>query len=324
MRGVVTACCVLMAIPAAAEEARYVVRGSQLPVSVAHNGYVQSVTPRSPGEAEVQVATALVPVGAKGSYGAVASPPEGVPEGFVTPRALQSRLRPEIPAWEAATEVLRWVAVHLRIDEDDGPQDAAAVLARRGGRCSGVANAAAALLMDAGFEARTVSGLLITDAGPVPHRWLICRLPGAGWVPTDPTLGLWVVTPRHLAFGDTVTEVPRVEVAQPAGGGGIGRLPHWRGRPLRPNLGSELVCRLVGDGSPERALAVLYGGDGEVRRAVLDPEGRFESLLPGRWRLVVVADGRVLEERDVDLAPAQVHSFTVARSPQVVHREVGS
>jgi hypothetical protein len=163
----------------------------------------------------------------------------------------------------------------------------------------------------------------MTDEGPVPHRWVVCRLPGAGWVATDPTLGLWVVSPRHLVFADTVAELPEVDVLQ-TDDPGLDRLPRWRGRPVRPNAGASLVCRLVGDGTPERAMAVLYGRGGEIRRTFLEPEGRFEGLLPGRWRLVVVSDGVVLEERELRLAPSQAHSFAVARSRPATDEEVGS
>jgi hypothetical protein len=323
MREIVGGACLLIAVSGGAQEASYVVRGAQLPVAVAANGYVQSVTAMDGDRVQVQVATALVPVGSKGAYGGMQGPVGTVPDDFEIPRALRSKLRGELEAWQVATEVLKWVALHLRIEEGMESQDAATVLARRGGRCSGVANATVALLLAAGFEARTVSGLLVLEEGAVPHRWVECSLPRAGWVPTDPTLGLWAITPQHLAFADTVVDLPEVRVVQP-GDGGLERLPNWKGRPMRPNAGSDLVCRLVGEGTPLRAMAVMYGRGGDVRRTWLAPEGRFESLLPGRWRLVVVANGEVIEQRDLLLAPSQSHSFTVKRSLSTRSQEVGS
>lgn len=313
----------LVAVAGGAQEATYLVRGDQLPTSVAANGYVQSVTPRSPREAFVRVATVRVPVGSQGSYARVlqSDVPE-VPDGFVVPQRLRAKLRPELDAWEAATEVLKWVAVNLELSEGSGEQDAKTVLRRGHGRCSGIANATAALLLAAGFEAQTVSGVLVTDDGVVPHRWVACRLPEAGWVPTDPTLGLWTLTPHHLAFADTVTAVPQVDVVEP-GGDSLELLPRWKGRPVRPNVGSTLVCRLA-DGGIGSATAILYGAGGDVRRAVLQPEGRFERLLPGWWRLVVEVDGTVLEERRLRLEPAQLHTFMVT-TPRIERRsEVGS
>jgi len=314
----------LIAAAGSAQEATYVVRGRQLPTAMVANGYVQSVSERSPQEVMVRVATVRVPVGSEGSYARVqqASAPE-IPAGFEIPRSLRGKLRPETYAWEAATEILKWVAVNLKLTDGSGAQDAAAVLRRGNGRCSGIANATAALLLAAGFEARTISGLLVTEEGVVPHRWVACRLPQAGWVPTDPTLGLWALTPSHLAFADTVTDVPHVEIVH-AGSDSLETLPRWKGRPVRPNIGSTLVCRLAGGEGPDRATAILYGAGGDVRRTTLQPEGRFEHLLPGWWRLVVEVDGEILEDRRLRLQPAQSHTFTVTSVTVQRRSEVGS
>jgi hypothetical protein len=80
----------------------------------------------------------------------------------------------------------------------------------------------------------------------------------------------------------------------------------------------------VGTGHPERAVALLYGYGGEIRSAELAPEGRFDGLLPGRWRLVVIADGVVVEQRELELEQSQIHSFAVERSRPEGVREVGS
>ncbi len=312
-RALAVTVCLLAAGTAGSQEATFLVRGDRLPVPVAVNGYVQDVVRIGPHTARVHVATSLAPIGAVGRYGDVlAKPSPAIPAGFRMPPELRSRLRGDREAYEVATAVLRWVAVNLHVDTDDGPQDAASVLRWRRGRCSGVANATAALLLAAGFEARTVSGLLASAEGPIAHRWVECKLPRAGWVPTDPTLGLWVVTPDHITFADTVTSLPQV-IPQESMTNLLGRLPTWRNRPLRPNLGSELVCRLVGGAKTGTSVvAILYGAGGEVHRGVLGPEARFELLLPGRWRLVVMADGRMVENRALLLSSDQVYTFNVA------------
>ena len=306
------------------QEAVYRVSGRQLPVASEANGHVQTVTLDGDGGAVVHVATSWSPVSAVGSYAAVRAekrPP--VPDGFVLPPGLSGRLRGEDSAWEAATRVLEWVTSQVRLDaEDRAPQDASSVLKRRRGRCSGLANLSAALLLAAGFEARTVSGLLVDQDGATPHRWVECRLPGAGWVPTDPTLGLWTVTPRHLVFADAVTQAPEVETVA-LSECPLGRLPRRLGMPLRPNEGSELVCRLVSAVSSRWPVAVLHGPTGETQRSLLQPEGRFSHLLPGRWLLVVELDGRVLEQRQLDLEPGALHSLAV-ELPTRTGNEVGS
>jgi hypothetical protein len=298
--------------PAGAQEATYLMRGDQLPVSTVANGYVQSVTPSAPGEVLVRVAVTLGPVLSAGP------PPAGdptravvAPDHFVVPPPLVEALRGERSAYAAATRILGWVMANVALDVDDPePQDATSVLERRRGRCSGLANVTAALLLVSGFEARTVSGLLMAEDHGTAHRWVECRLPGAGWVPTDPTLGPWTITPRHVAFADAVSSPPSVTVltAQPAD---LGDLPRLDGRPHRPNLGSELRCRVVDGPVDARTVAVLSGPFGEERRSVLAPEGRFSGLLPGRWRLVVERDGKVIERRELTLAGGTVHSFAV-------------
>jgi len=263
---------VLMAAPALAEEADYLVTAGDFPVTSASNGYVQDVRAAAGGGVTVHVATSLAPIGATETYAViVAGTKPFVPPGF--------ELRPDLGSWEAATMVLEWAADRVSIDTaDTGLQDAASVLERGRGRCSGLANAAVALLRAAGFEARTISGLLVSDGGAIPHRWLECRLPGAGWVATDPTLGLWTVTPRHVAYPATVLTVPEIRVID-AGTDGLERLPRHDGRVVRPNRGADLVCRL--------------------------------PTKPGRWVLEVEVGGLVVERRAFVLRSGDVHSYTV-------------
>ncbi len=325
MRPILVALCIVGATWGAAQEAAYIVTGGQRPVNVVANGYVQSVTSSTDDGAEVRVAAILGPIGSEGTYEEIRNREiVGVPEDFDLPARLRSELRPELSAWEAATTILEWSARYVMVDAaDNEPQDAASVLARGRGRCSGVANATAALLLAAGFEAATVSGLLVSDNGRVPHRWVACRLPGAGWVHTDPTLGLWTITANHVAFADAVEDVPDVRVIQePADG--LSALPRRGGRPLRPNLGSDLVCRVVGDGDSSSVIAILRGGAGAIHRVALDPEGRFTAILPGRWRLTVMAGDEVIEDRDLELRAGQLQSFVVTLPESGVKREVGS
>ena len=60
--------CILATLPAAGEEATYVVSGGDIPVAAASNGYAQIVQPIAEGSAEVRVATTLAPIEAGGTY----------------------------------------------------------------------------------------------------------------------------------------------------------------------------------------------------------------------------------------------------------------
>jgi hypothetical protein len=317
--------CLLAAPPVAGEEASYLVTGGDVPVAAASNGYAQDVHTTADGAAEVRVATSLSPIGAGGTYADIAAGERpAVPAGFALPRRLLTELRPDLGAWQAATLILEWAANNVSVDVDDGgAQDAASVLERGRGRCSGLANATVALLQAAGFEARTVSGLLVGDDRPIPHRWIECRLPGAGWVASDPTLGLWTVTPRHLIFADTVFDLPEVQVLE-ASNDGLRRLPKHGGRLLRPNQGADLVCRLASTWSHPDPVAVLRGGGGEVRRSLFDPEAHFSDLLPGRWVLEIVSGEAIVERRQIDLRAGDFRSYVIDGGVEEQTQDAGS
>jgi len=311
MRSAAVAVVVLTAVAASGHEASYTFRGEPAPVSRAAGGHVQHVTRVADGELLVRVSTSMAPIRSRGGYGEIRAggAADGVPGGFRLPESLRVRLTADLSAWEAATRVVEYVMDSVRyVPDDPAPQDARSVLGRRTGRCSGLANAAAALLQSAGFEARTVSGLLVTRDGAIPHRWLECRLPGAGWVGGDPTLGLWVVTSSHVAFERPVTRRPSLERIS-GGDPDLAALPR-RGRwPVRPNEGADLECRPrspMGD-----AEVRLLGPWGEVRRSLLADRARFTGLLEGTWSLEVTVDGEVLDRLRVRLEPGRAHAVLV-------------
>lgn len=300
----------LGAPPVDGTEASFRLRGGDVPVGHTVNGYSQSVEALAGGDMIIRVGVPAVAVGAAaGGYQLEPGVEAKLPVGFGLPSRLLESISSDLDAYTRATRVLQWVDRSLDLDNTNtGDQDAVSVLRRGGGRCSGLANATVALLMAAGFEARTVSGLLVSDDRVVPHRWLECFLPGAGWVPTDPTIGFWIVTPRHMVFEHTVTHLPMVEMitvpgVQPD-------YPQLAGVPVRPDRGSELVCRVVSS-CGGNIVATLRGDAGVELRTVIEEEGRFSGMLPGRWRLEVSRDGKVVARQTLDLGGGAHHSVAV-------------
>ena len=291
-------------------EAAYRIEGER-PAEVVSNGFVQTVVGASNGGWHVSVTTDQGPIGAVHRLESAGLSEQLllVPDGFQLPAAIESRISGESDPWVRATVVLEWVDETLRLDTDDrSAQDAASVLRRGSGRCSGLANAGVGLLRAAGVPARTISGVLVGPERTVAHRWLECHLPGAGWVPSDPTLGLWAVTARHVAYRGPLGGVPEVRVLRVRGEGVVDR-PKRRGRSHRPNRGASLRCRLAD--STATAWAVLDGPDDDRRFAILSPEASFRSLSPGRWRISVVAGNRVVRRFGVWLREGDLHSVTV-------------
>lgn len=292
--------------PASGADAEWLVRGIQAPVSHSSNGFKQTVSPAGEGVWRVHVSCSSTPIGSESPAPAFLPKP-GVPGTFRFPRSLEEGFQSGQSAWERGTVILQWVASELRLNREDlRPQDALSVLSRRSGRCSGLANATAALFLAAGYDARTVGGLLITENGPVQHRWLEVRLPKAGWVGTDPTLGFWVLTPRYLCYGRTVELLPSVETLKAP----IGDLPFGpsNGVFMRPDRGSSFRCRVIA-ACGGQLVAVLRDEGGEERRAPLRPDGLFSALLPGRWTLEILKGSRSLRRVSIDIRPGEDSSL---------------
>jgi len=308
MRTLALALALLAPVTGWGGEAVYLLRGAR-PVSVARNGYVQTAVPVGDGWVRVEVATDPSPVGVRGGRVEAAPRDTWVPAGFVLPAALAGRLATAEGPWERATRALEWVMARVAYDAGDrGPQDAISVLGRRRGRCSGIANAAVGVLRAAGFPARPVSGLLIREGRAVPHRWLEVALPGAGWVPTDPTLGLWLVTAAHVACAGPVTAGVAVRVLS-GPGRDLDAMPRRGPWPCRPDVGATLACRVARPVAGARA--VLSGPAGQVLVARLERDVTFVRLLPGRWRVTLERNGRVVGRFGVDLAPGAARLLTL-------------
>lgn len=116
---------------------------------------------------------------------------------------------PQAAPWERLVGTVLWVSRRVRLVEDDrGLQDAATVLTRRVGRCSGRANLAVALLRQMGVPARVVHGLLLRADGAVWHRWGEAWLEDLGWRPFDPGVAVGAVGVRYLPILGADESVP--------------------------------------------------------------------------------------------------------------------
>lgn len=210
--------------------------------------------------------------------------------------------------YEAISRILGWVAGSIAYDLDRGkPQDAAAVLARRSGYCTGVARLTVALLEAAGIPAREVAGYVVGGDDAGYHRWIEAYLPDRGWVFSDPLRSHHYVPATYLRLAAEELRPER---------GLEGRLlerrealaavdPYHHGVPgvtARRNsdrqLAAVLRVRLEGSGS---GLAELVGNSQRRTRPLVDGGTAFVGLAPGSYRLRLMLAGRDVIERAVEL-----------------------
>lgn len=304
---------------AVAGQGIYVLSGAQ-PVSRMVNGSIQDATPLGNGDWLVQVVTEQSPVAADElagdrGVGGASNPDLRVPKGFRPPPSLMRALTGRESPLDRATAVLEWVQRTVTLDERSlEPQDARSVLKRGTARCSGLANAAVAALRAAGVPAHTLSGVLVTADGPVAHRWIEAHLGRAGWVPSDPTLGLWIVTPRHIvcrrpAVGEVSVEVRSILDDD------LAVLPRTGPWPSRPREGAGLVVRMNGlgeSGELQPGRIVLAGPGGARREALAAGELSFSRLLPGHWVVRIEVEGEAVREFGLDLRDGQLRSVSLS------------
>lgn len=253
----------------------------------------------------------------------------------VTP--LRSRARFEVPArplgdsigalaWRlvagthlesnAVERILGWVSRNVRYDLDRRQDQAAeAVLARRGGYCTGIARLSVALLRSIGIKAREVDGYVLQSSrndGPGYHRWIEVYYPDKGWVFSDPESTHGFVPATYLRLADR-----RVT---PTWSGEPGRLV-WRRDHLSivdqaPGLAAQVWARALTRERRAGALdltidrrqdgeAWLHGAGFRWREEVIRGRASFVGLEAGRYRLDLrLANGSRLQ-RTIDLGPKE-------------------
>ena len=114
-------------------------------------------------------------------------------------QALVSGAQTEV---QAVNAILDWVRANIAYDHTFSlPNDAVSVYQNRSGVCTGFSNLAVALLRAADMPARKNGGCVLSESG-WRHAWIETYYPDAGWVLSDPQVGLenWV-SPSHLFDG---------------------------------------------------------------------------------------------------------------------------
>jgi hypothetical protein len=254
-------------------------------------------------ELEVRVETA--PLGSTSRF----ELPElrGEPEEPVT-RLARAVVGDASTHYEASSRLLGWIARNIRYELDRGePQDAAAVLERRSGYCTGIARLAVALLRSVAIDAREVAGYVVGEGGGF-HRWIETRLPDRGWVFSDPLrshhyvpanyvrLGSEELWPEKGTEGLLIERQNRVETVDlfPPAAPGI-RARRNTDRQLAASLRVRTTDSSVG-------IAELTGASERRVHSLVDGRTTFLGLDPGRYQLRLLLPGGRVVEQAIELA----------------------
>ncbi|MEM9553270.1 MAG: transglutaminase-like domain-containing protein [Acidobacteriota bacterium] len=223
---------------------------------------------------------------------------------------------------EASARLLGWIARNIAYDLDrEAPQDAASVLARRSGYCTGLARLAVALSTAAGLEAREVAGYVVGEATGGPHgfhRWIETRFADLGWVDSDPLHSHHYVPATYVRLASEELDLAEgldglllerrdgIETvdAYPYAGPGI------RARRLSERrIAAALQVRVEDRAS---GLALLEGHSTRWTHSLIDGKTTFVGLEPGEYHLRLVLAGTETVERRIRLAPRQRAAISFA------------
>ncbi len=213
--------------------------------------------------------------------------------------------------YEAISRILAWMARSITYELDrDQPQNAAAVLERRSGYCTGVARLTVSLLRAVDIPAREVAGYVLPtdqgDPGSGFHRWVEAYLPDRGWTFSDPLRSHHYVPATYLRLASE-------ELATEAGLDGLllerrdgidvvdlypGAVP---GITARRNSERRLAAALtVHVEGAHAGLAELTGSGKRRAHTLIDGGTTFVGLEPGCYELRLTSAGGLVERR-VDL-----------------------
>jgi transglutaminase-like putative cysteine protease len=195
-----------------------------------NDGYSLAVASGPGGSVELRVRVVDAPLESAAPFPTAARPDSALAPAPERDAFAREKTRGSATQAEAVRRMLLAVASEIRYDADrDRNQDPAAVFASRRAYCVGYAELAVDLLRRVGIAARTVQGVLRTDAsadrydveiGGVYHRWIEVWYPDRGYAFSDPAASINGVDARYVPFdrrsltrpkGLTITEVQRPE-----------------------------------------------------------------------------------------------------------------
>lgn len=236
--------------------------------------------------------------------------------------------------YEASSRILGWVGRNVRYELDrTRPQDAAEVLARGNGFCTGIARLTVALLRAVDIPAREVPGWVVREQGGTGvsgyHRWVEILYDDRGWVMSDPLVSHHFVPATYLRLaGETITgeaaglllereeRLTAVDVYGAAADGVRARRNDQRQR----SAALQLTVRGAAEGT-----ARLSGGGWDRSQALIGGKTVFVGLEPGRYRLKIESADPAVAAVEKDLrfrgrVRAALHVELPARREESVTR----
>lgn len=268
------------------------------------------------GEARVDVETG--PVGSRSPFKAPAPNSES-DAIFRLARTLTVDADTE---FNAASRILSWVARNISYHLDRGEsQEAAHVLQRRTGYCTGISRLTVGLLQAVGLRAREVAGVVLANDKDGPsgyHRWVEIHFADVGWVFSDPLYSHHFVPASYLRLAD--------ESLQPAKGLEgvlIERVDNLAVVDLSPSAGPGIRARRnttrrlaaavqVSVATGAQGMAVLENGTRRLLHVLVGGEATFLGLEPGEYRLRVMLTGRGVVERRIEVIGVQRTTIDLA------------
>lgn len=232
------------------------------------------------------------------------------PEDSVA-RVARSITSGSVTQYDAVSALLGWVARNISYELDrSASQEAADVLGRRAGYCTGVARLSVALLRSAGLTAREVAGYVVGtgDGGPSGyHRWIEVHYDDVGWVFSDPLHSHHWVPATYLRLSSEELALDRgLEALLIERDGAIAPVDEYPGAPpgirARRNHDRQFAAALRIQIRGESAgRAVLVGHGERQQHALVDGGTTFVGLRPGPYQLWIHLPGR-----DVLRTPVEV------------------